>query len=76
MRMLIAVPLIICATSASAEIKTAECRTDLRDCYEQMDRSCRGNYRVIDRNQFYGDILLRELPGPSPYNSYVYECRG
>jgi hypothetical protein len=74
MLFLLAAAFAFSSSASASPMRTAECRSDIQDCYGQMRAACHGEFRVIDRSAFYGDILVSELPGNSPYNTYVFEC--
>jgi hypothetical protein len=75
MRKIVIVALLVTANSANAgQIKTTHCRSEISDCYGAMEAACGGNFRIIDRSQYYADILFRELPGRSVYNEYLFQC--
>jgi hypothetical protein len=64
---------------AGGQIRKAECDTDISECYSIMQASCPGGFSVVDRNSFYGDGLVRELPPrmlffSRQYNEYLYRC--
>jgi hypothetical protein len=72
----------IAATSANAgTMRTAECRSEIAECYSTMQSACPAGFSIIDRNSHYGDAFVSELPPgfimglSSQYNTYIYQCR-
>ena len=64
----------------ASPMRTAECSSDISECYSTMQRSCPKGFQIADRNSFYGDGLVRELPPgtlflASQYNQYLYSCQ-
>jgi hypothetical protein len=71
----IVIALLMAATSVKADvINTAECRSQLQDCYAAITARCGTAFRIVDRQQYFGDILFRELPGWATYNTILYTC--
>jgi hypothetical protein len=68
------------AQAYAAPMHTAECSSDISECYSAMQRACPKGFQIADRNSFYGDGLVRELPPgtlflASQYNQYLYSCQ-
>ena len=80
MRKLIIAAALIASTSAhAAPARSAECAEDITECYSTMQAACPRGFNIIDRNSFYGDGLVRELPPRTlflsqQYNQYLYSC--
>jgi len=68
------------AKAYAAPVRTAECSSDISECYSAMQSTCPKGFHIVDRNSFYGDGLVRELPPGtlflgSQYNQYLYSCQ-
>lgn len=68
------IAIMVAGSSQANTLRTAECRSQLQDCYEAITAQCGANFRVVDRQTYTGDILIRELPGPAVFNTIIFEC--
>lgn len=71
---------LLAATPAAAgQIRTVDCDAEIAECYRAITAACPGGFHIIDRNSFYGDALVRDLPPHTlffgrQYNTVVYQC--
>jgi hypothetical protein len=76
---LIAIAIATASPAFAGSVRTVDCDAEIAECYRTISATCPGGFKIIDRNSFYGDGLVRDLPPRTlffsrQYNTVVYQC--